>query len=392
MDPSNKKLHIPYIHTQIKSKQTMESNMEDHSAKMLQAQTHILHHTFGFINSMSLKCAIDLCIPDVIHNYGQPMPLSILIASLPIHPSKIIFIHRLMRILTHFGFFSQQKNELEVSYELTDVSRLLLKDHPYSMTSMTQVILDPILVRPWYQLSTWLKNNDPTPFDTEHGMPFYEYAGQEPKLNDLFNDAMASDTRLVSSVIIEKCEAVFKRMDSMVDVGGGTGTLAKAIAKAFPQLQCIVFDLPHVVAGLEGSYENLKYVGGNMFEAIPPTNSILLKSIMHNWNDEECIIILKNCKEAIIESKGIKGKVIIIDMVIGIEKGDNETVETQLFYDMEMMVLVTGKQRTEKEWAKLFFSAGFSTYNIITSVLGPKSLIEFCDAGLALAFGVQYGL
>ena len=84
--------------------------------------------------------------------------------------------------------------------------------------------------------------------------------------------------------------------------------------------------------------------------------------------------ILKKCKEAIV-SKGKEGKVIIIDMVIGNEKGDNESVETKLFYDMEMMVLVTGKERNEKEWAKLIFSAGFSNYTI-TAVLGSRSLIE----------------
>ncbi|OIW22016.1 hypothetical protein TanjilG_29205 [Lupinus angustifolius] len=111
----------------------------------------------------------------------------------------------------------------------------------------------------------------------EHGVAFYDYVGQDPRLNNLFNDAMASDARLVSTMVIEKCEGVFKGLESLVDVGGGTGTMAKAIAKSFPQLDCIVFDLPHVVAGLQGGYDNLKYVGGNMFEAIPPTNSILLE-------------------------------------------------------------------------------------------------------------------
>ena len=70
-----------------------------------------------------------------------------------------------------------------------------------------------------------------------------------------------------------------------------------------------------------------------------------------------------------------KGKVIIIDVVIGNEKGDSELDQTKLFYDIEMMVLVTGKERNEKDWAKLFLSAGFNSYKI-TPVLGFKSLIE----------------
>ncbi|RDX68754.1 putative O-methyltransferase 3, partial [Mucuna pruriens] len=243
----------------------MDFDKEYHCAKLLRSQTHILNHTFSFIKSMSLKCAIDLCIPDVIHKYGQPMPLSQLIASLPIHPSKTHNIHRLMR-----------------------------------------------------------------------------------------------------------CKEVFQGLESLVDVGGGTGTMAKAIAESFPQLKCIVFDLPHVVDGLHGP-ENVKYVGGNMFEAIPFVDCIILKWILHNWNDEECSKILKNCKEAITSKD--KGKVIIIDMVIGNEKGDSELDETKLFYDIEMMQLFTGKERNEKDWAKLIFSAGFNNYKIIP-VLGLKSLIE----------------
>jgi len=87
---------------------------------------------------------------------------------------------------------------------------------------------------------------------------------------------MASDAQLVTSVVIEKGKGVFMGLESLVDVGGGTGTMAKALAKSFPELECSVFDLPHAVSGLEGS-ENLKYVGGDMFEAIPPADAILLK-------------------------------------------------------------------------------------------------------------------
>jgi len=257
----------------------MSIDNEDHSSKLLQAQTHIFNQTFGFINSMSLKCAIDLCIPDVIHNYGQPMPLSKLIASLPIHPSKTCFISRLMRILTHSGFFSEHNvtdDEQEVSYVLTDASTLLLKDHPFSMACLPQVILDPTLVNPWFQFSTWFTNDDPTPFHTQNEMSFWDYASREPKLNHLFNDAMTNDSRLISSVVIEKCKGVLEGLESLVDVGGGTGTMAKAIAKSFPHLKCIVFDLPHVVHGLQGT-DNIKYVGGDMFETIPSADSIMMK-------------------------------------------------------------------------------------------------------------------
>ncbi|KAG4382969.1 hypothetical protein AAZX31_14G186100 [Glycine max] len=212
----------------------MESHDEEHAAKLLRAQTHIWNHIFSFINSMSLKCVVDLGIPDIIHNYGQPMPLSNLIASLPIHPSKTCFVHCLMRIMIHSGFFSQQnhdlENELEAKYVLTDASVLLLKNHPLSVTPFLHAMLDPVLTNPWNQFSTWFKNGDPTPFETAHGKMFWDYAGADPKLNHLFNDAMASDARFVTSLVIEKCKGVFMGLESLVDVGGGTGTMAKAIA------------------------------------------------------------------------------------------------------------------------------------------------------------------
>ncbi|KAK7405018.1 hypothetical protein VNO78_06150 [Psophocarpus tetragonolobus] len=163
---------------------------------------------------------------------------------------------------------------------------------------------------------------------------------------------------------------MFDGLESMVDVGGGTGTMAKAIANSFPELKCIVFDLPHVVADLLET-DNITYVGGNMFEAIPPADSVMLTWILHNWNDEECVKILTKCKEAITTH----GKVIIIDLVIAEKTENYKLVETQLFLDMQMMVFVSGRERNEKEWANLIFSAGFRDYKI-TAYLGSMSVIE----------------
>ncbi|XAR72586.1 hypothetical protein NMG60_11019278 [Bertholletia excelsa] len=344
--------------------------------ELLHSQAHIWNHIFNFINSMSLKCAVQLGIPDIVKKHGRPMTLSEIVAALPINPSKGWNVYRLMRILVHSGFFTKQKvsesNE-EEGYLLTPTSQLLLKDEPLNVTPFLLAMLDPVLTMPWHHVSEWFQNDDPTPFDTTHGRTFWDYAGHEPRLNKFFNEAMASDARLVTSVVIRDCKGCFEKLNSLVDVGGGTGVVAKSIANAYPHLKCTVLDLPHVVTGLEGS-KNLNYVGGDMFEAIPPADAILLKWILHDWSDEESIKILKRCKEA-IPSKEKGGKVMIIDMMVENKKEDDESVETQLFFDMLMMILVTGKERTEKEWAKLFSEAGFSEYKI-TPILGLRSLIE----------------
>ncbi|XLU64370.1 hypothetical protein S245_023579, partial [Arachis hypogaea] len=98
--------------------------------------------------------------------------------------------------------------------------------------------------------------------------------------------------------------------------------------------------------------------------------------ILHDWSDEECVKILKKCKEAIMQKS--RGKVIIIDMVV--EDNDkkgyyDQSLETQLFFDMLMMMLVSGKERNKIEWSKLIVSAGFTDYKI-TPILGLRSIIE----------------
>ncbi|XP_055828722.1 trans-resveratrol di-O-methyltransferase-like [Solanum dulcamara] len=353
-------------------------NIEDKSREVLAAQAHIWNHTFNFISSMSLKCAIELGIPDIIHSHGRPMTLSDLVNALPINVKSNgeDCIYRLMRMLIHAGFFIQTKiNEEEEGYLLTPSSRLLLKDEPdSSMIPFIQLVLDPIMMDPWHYLSQWIQNGGPSPFATAHGKHIFEYAEKAPKFNRIFNEAMASDARLVASVLIKNVKGIFEGLKSLVDVGGGTGSVAKAIAEAFPQINCTVLDLPHVIEGLEGS-KNLSFVGGDMFKSVPSADAILLKWILHDWGNEDCIKLLNKCKEA-IPSKENGGKVIIIDIVIlDSQKGDDKSYETQLYMDMLTMAVVSGKQKTEQEWAKLFYDAGFSDYKI-HPILGLRSVIE----------------
>lgn len=100
------------------------------------------------------------------------------------------------------------------------------------------------------------------------------------------------------------------------------------------------------------------------------------QSVLHNWSDEDCVKILKRCREAIPSSAG-GGKVIIIDLVLMStgKKDEHELAKTRLFHDMLMMVLVAGKERCEEEWEKLFLDSGFSHYKI-TPRFGVLSLIE----------------
>ncbi|MBA0786529.1 hypothetical protein Gotri_025730 [Gossypium trilobum] len=201
--------------------------------ELLEAQAHVWNHTFRFISSMSLKCAVELQIPDIIHNHGQAMNLSDLALALGIHHSKLHCLHRLMRILIHSGFFAESKTnptDQQKAYVLTPVSHLLRKDNPLSSTPFILGMLDPVLLKPWQYLSSWFQNLDhPTAFSAAHGESMWDYAGHEPRMNNFFNDAMASDGLLAASVVLSKCKGVFEGLKSVVDVGGGTGIITKGI-------------------------------------------------------------------------------------------------------------------------------------------------------------------
>ncbi|THG21291.1 hypothetical protein TEA_022383 [Camellia sinensis var. sinensis] len=145
---------------------------------------------------------------------------------------------------------------------------------------------------------------------------------------------------------------------------GGTGINARIISEAFPGIKCTVFDLPHVVENLPEE-KNLNYVGGDMFQSFPFADAFFFKN---------CVKILKRCREA-IPSKEDGGKVIIIDMVVDGDRDEHDITETKLVFDILMMVLVTGRERSEKEWEKIFLEAGFSHYKI-TPIFGLRSLIE----------------
>ncbi|KAL0456493.1 UNVERIFIED_CONTAM: Trans-resveratrol di-O-methyltransferase [Sesamum latifolium] len=320
-------------------------------SELLEAEAHIWNQVFIYINSMSLKCATELGIPDIIHKHGRPVTLTELVDALPgVDRAKADHVHRLMRTLVHSGFFVLENIDSsgEQGYLLTPASRLLMGDHPMSMKAFVLCTLDSIITEPWQNLSGWFRNiEDRTAFHTTHGMSFWEKKEQKPRFGHLFDQGMGNDATIVSHVITRDCRQVFEGLDSVVDVGGGTGTLAKAIAEAFPQIHCTVLDLASVVAGLEGT-RNLKYMEGDMFNYIPSSDAVLLKWILHDWSDEECVQILKKCKEALTSNE--RAKVIVIEKL-------------------------QEKKGKKNEWAKLFTAAGFSSYKIST-LLGLRSIIE----------------
>nr|CAB3491344.1 unnamed protein product [Digitaria exilis] len=246
---------------------------------MLDAQLDHWHNTFAFIKSMAFKCALELRIADAIHHHGGTSTLTQIASQAKIHPSKIPCLCRLMRVLTVTGIFSIDKNPTEEGvhvYGLTPASRLLAG--PQNLAPTLNLILHNTFVSPFLGLGTWLEHKlpDVSLFEMAHGKDVWDVIIHDATISQLFNAAMIADSRFLMDIAIKECGYVFQGISSLIDVAGGHGAAAQAIAKAFPHIDCSVLDLEHVIASAPAD-TGIKYIAGDMFESVPPANAVFLK-------------------------------------------------------------------------------------------------------------------
>ncbi|KAG2591004.1 5-pentadecatrienyl resorcinol O-methyltransferase-like isoform X2 [Panicum virgatum] len=356
------------------------------SKALLQAQVELWNQTLSFMKSVALAVALDLRIPDTLRHHGGAATLPQILSGIGINPCKLASLRRHMRVLTVAGTFAIQPSETssgrhdEPVYKLTTVSCLLTGDDVGENTASS---LSPMLSHVLYPfhdsvlsvgLTAWFRHDEEPskcPYALMHGVTLWEMCGSSEALNASINNAMAADSRFLVPIVVEECGGIFRGIDSLVDVAGGVGGAAATIAAAFPSLKCMVLDLPHVIAKAP-SVSNVQFVAGDMFESIPPANAIFLKYVLHDWGDDKCIKLLKNCKQA-IPSRDAGGKIIIIDIVVGSSPSDIKLLETQVLCDLYFME-IGGVERDEQEWKKIFLAAGFKDYNIMP--LGLRSIIE----------------
>ncbi|KAK4280172.1 hypothetical protein QN277_011830 [Acacia crassicarpa] len=165
----------------------------------------------------------------------------------------------------------------------------------------------------------------------------------------------------------------FEGISTLVDVAGGIGQSLKMIVSKYPSIQGINFDLPHVVHQAP-SYPGIKHVGGNMFEGVPEGDAILIKATTHNWTDDKCIQVLKNC----YKSHNKSGKLIIIDVIMPEIPIASDGHKLAAILDNIMFLQAGGKERTEREFEALGKAAGFSTYRVAALVFASTlGVIEF---------------
>ncbi|MCL7040866.1 hypothetical protein MKW94_011007 [Papaver nudicaule] len=343
--------------------------MDTAAEERLKGQAEIWEHMFAFVDSMALKCAVELGIPDIINSHGRPVTMSEIIHSLKTTTSSsssspnVEYLTRVMRLLVHNRIFTSQfhQESNEVLFDLTRSSKWLLKDSEFNLSTLVLFEMDPILLKPWQYLSKCVQESG-FPFEKAYGCKIWEFALANPQFNEFLNNALRCTTSTIINEMLVEYKDGFKGMKSLVDVGGGTGTMMAQIVEANPHIQGINFDLPHVVATAP-NHPGVEHVGGDMFVDIPEADAIMMKSVLHDWNDEYCAKILKNCYKAVTKKKD--GKVILVEGVLQPDKNDTFD-KAGLMFDMVMIAHTSaGKERTEEEWKILLNNAGFPRYNII---------------------------
>ncbi|KAG4990064.1 hypothetical protein AAZX31_11G261100 [Glycine max] len=329
-----------------------------------EAQMDIWKYIFGFVELAVIKCAIELGIAEAIEKHGSPMTLSEISSSLGCDTSHL---KRIMRFLVQRKIF--KGDGCSRGYSQSALSRRLMRNGEHSMASFLLLESSPVMLAPWHSLSARVMANGNPSFAKAHGEDVWRYAAANLDHSNLINEAMACDAKLVMPIIIQSCSEAFHGLKSLVDVGGGNGTAMRILAKACPSIRPINFDLPHVIALCDGDGDGVQHVSGDMFLSVPKADAAFLMWVLHDWSDEECIQILKKCREAISNSKE-NGRVIIVEAVIEGE-GEGEggkhdgLKDVGLMLDMVMMAHTNfGKERTLKEWEYVIKMAGFSSYTV----------------------------
>lgn len=310
----------------------------------------MLEMAMGMWISQSLATAAKLGIADLLK--GGPRPIVDLAKSTK---SDEASLYRLMRMLASRGVFTESPAR---SFALTPLGDLLREDAPGTIKHAAIMFNRPHNTRSWEECEYSIRTGKPA-LDKVFGIDTWKYFASHPEEQANFDRAMTNLASTMHAAAVEAYDFGSAGITSLVDVGGGHGRLLAVILKKHPALKGVVFDQPHVVAGASKVFDEMgvsaraRGEGGNFFESVPAGHDAYLMShILHDWPDDKCLTILKNCRKAIKPG----GKLLVLDAVI---KPGNEP-DLGKIIDMEMLVCVSGRERTEQEIAGLFTAAGFA--------------------------------
>ncbi len=276
-------------------------------------------------------------------------------------------LYRVMRACAAVGVFIEQADK---TFANNALSQTLRSNVPGSMRNFAIAQSAPGHWRPWEQLTEAVRSGKSTAH-AALGQELFDWYGTHPEEAAAFTGAMDNLAALVAAEVTQAID--FSSVGRVVDVGGANATLVSAVLRAFPNPRGVLLDLAHVVeavkktlaaSGLGGRCET---IAGDFFKAVPKGDVMLLKQILHDWNDDQCVTILRHCAEALPQG----GRVLVVEMVIS----EDGTPSPAHLMDVNMLVLLPGKERTATEYSKLFAAAGLTPGRVLPTQ-SPFSIIE----------------
>jgi hypothetical protein len=316
---------------------------------------------WGFMATQSLHVAAKLRIADILSSGPKTAHEVAEACSAQEYP-----LRRLMRYLTAIGTLTEDERG---RFSCTTLGDLLRSDHPQSVRDLAVMYGERFWWRSWGDLYETVKTGQPA-FDRVHGEPFFAYLAHTPVDAAFFNAGMTSGTNVDVENIVAAYD--FSGMRRIVDVAGGHGALLRGILERCPDCTGVLCDLPSVIAGAGDLRQSAvavrcELIPADIFQSVPPGgDAYILKRILHDWNDDEAVRILNSCRRAVVRG----GRVLVMELVV---KASNQP-DAAKWMDLNMLVMLTGRERTEAEYGDLYARAGFQLTRVIPA--GRLSIVE----------------
>jgi hypothetical protein len=285
--------------------------------------------------------------------------------------------YRLLRALGSLGFL---KEEHDHRFSISSQGQLLQKNHPQTLRDVTLLEEGPEHYAIWKHLPAMIKDGQQNAFLREYDCKAFEYVDRNPEYADVFNQAMSSYSAAQTTWVLEALSQYdFSKIHQLCDIGGGYGHLLSNLLLKHHHMKGSILELGSLTknkelqwAGKMGVDDRCSYIEGDMFREVPPADAYLLKMILHDWNDDECVKILCN----IHKSSPQDGRVFIIEYIIT----DPEKPHFSKLFDIHMMCWGTGRERTIEEHSVLLEQSGWKYVRTFYPQSGLIGVIEGAKA------------
>ncbi|MGO4445824.1 methyltransferase [Mycobacterium sp. 2YAF39] len=335
---------------------------------MVPRNVALLETAQGAWVSQALYAAAKLGIADELAD--GPRTADDIAAKVGAHPDSLF---RLMRMLAGRSVFNHRADG---TFELTAMGQALRADVPDSIRSMVLFIGSPEHWAEWGELLHSVQTGLPAP-EKLYGKPYFDHLDEAPEQAALFNDAMSTMASLANGLVVPAYD--FSAFRLIVDVGGGHGRLLSAILQSAPTARGVLFDLPSVVAGAgpllddAGVTSRCAIEGGSFMDSVPDgADAYVLKSIIHDWDDDISEKILRNVRTSIAPN----GRLLLLEVVLP----ERATANWGAVLDTEMLVSTGGRERTRAEFANLMARCGFRLTRVVPTATPMMSIVEAAPA------------